>query len=141
MMNPSLTKEVYKAAQAGLTAIHTVIPKISDQALRKKVEQQGACYQNISKKAEEMLHHNGMLPQELSAMQKATMWGAIQMHTIADASPEHIAEIMINGTTMGIVDLTKKINDLPDADETDKKFAKEYIASEEKHIEGLKAFL
>jgi len=141
MYSNNLTKEVYKAAQSGLTAIQTVMPKIQNSALQKQVERQGACYKNLSEKAEKILSQNGMLPKELSAMQKATMWGAIQMHTIANASPEHIAEIMINGTTMGIVDLTKKMNDLPDAEEKDKRFAREYLSSEEKHIEALKAFL
>ena len=34
------------------------------------------------------------------------------MNTLLDSSEQHIAEMMINGTTMGIIDMTKKLNEL-----------------------------
>ena len=53
----------------------------------------------------------------------------------------HIAEMMINGTTMGIVDMTKKLNQLDEADAGAKKLAEEFIRGQQKSIEVLKQHL
>ena len=47
MYSNNLTKEVYKAAQSGLTAIQTVMPKIQNSALQKQVERQGVALTNF----------------------------------------------------------------------------------------------
>ena len=48
---------------------------------------------------------------------------------------------MINGTTMGIVDMTKKLNQLDEADAGAKKLAEEFIRGQQKSIEVLKQHL
>ncbi len=53
----------------------------------------------------------------------------------------HIAEMMINGTTMGIIDMTKRLNELDDADAGAKKLAEDYIVNEQQNIENLKKHL
>ncbi len=74
-------------------------------------------------------------------MKKAMLWGSVQMNTLMDSSPTHIAEMMINGTTMGIVDMTKKLNQLDEADAGAKKLAEEFIRGQQKSIEVLKQHL
>ena len=63
------------------------------------------------------------------------------MNTLADASSEHIAEILINGSNMGIVEMTKQMNRLPDADAGAKRLAEEFLRGEQRHIEELKSYL
>lgn len=139
--NNNLLEEIYKATKMGLEATQLIIPKVEDTSLREDIRSQRDCYEDFADKSEAMLEKRGKQPQEKGMMQKATLWGAIQLNTIKDTSPEHIAEIMINGTTMGIIDLTKKLNDLDDSDAGAKELALDYLKSEEEHIDALKKHL
>lgn len=139
--NDNLLEEIYKATKMGLEATQLIIPKIEDSGLKEDVKEQRDCYEDFADKSERMLEQRGIHPEEKGMMQKATLWGAIQLNTIKDTTPEHIAEIMINGTTMGIIDLTKKLNDLDDSDAGAKVLALDYLKSEEQHIDALKKHL
>lgn len=139
--NENLLEEIYHATKMGLEATQVILPKVKDDDLKDDVRMQRDCYEDFADKSEKMLKKSGKMPEEKSAMKKATLWGAIQLNTLADTTTEHIAEIMINGTTMGIVDMTKKLNDLDDSDAGAKKLALDYIKSEEEHIDALKKHL
>jgi hypothetical protein len=139
--NENLLEEVYKATKMGLEATQLVIPKVRDESLREQIELQGENYKGMANKAKEMLRHDGRLPEEEDPLKKAVLWGSIQMNTAINRHPKHIAEMMISGTTMGIVDMTKKLNELDDADAGAKKLAEEYIVNEQKNIEDLKNHL
>lgn len=137
----ALVKEVYKAVQTGLNATNAILPKIQDPSLRQKVEKQGVCYRNIASQAETIMQENGLFKEELGAMQKVGMWAGLQMHTLTDCSTSHLAELMINGTNMGIIDVTKQLNACQSQNPVGIDLAKEYLHGEEKHIEALKTYL
>lgn len=139
--NENLLDEVYQATTMGLEATKIVIPKVHDGSLREQIQQQAKNYKGMATKAKEMLRKDGQLPEEQDPYKKAMLWGSIEMNTIVNRKPQHIAEMMINGTTMGIVDITKKMNELENADAGAKELAKEYIANEQKNIEDLKKLL
>ena len=69
------------------------------------------------------------------------LWGSIQMNTLLDSSEQHIAEMMINGTTMGIIDMTKKLNELEKPKANEKKIAEEFIESSQAYIDMWKTYL
>jgi len=139
--NDNLLEEIYKATKMGLEATQLIIPKIKDTSLKDDIKIQRDSYEDFAEKSEKMLEKEGNRPEEKGMMQKAALWGVVQLNTLADTTSEHIAEIMINGTTMGIVDLTKKLNDLDDSDAGAKKLALDYLKSEEEHIDALKKHL
>jgi hypothetical protein len=63
------------------------------------------------------------------------------MNTLTDSSTTHIAEMMIEGSTMGITDITKILNHLDHADAGAKELAEEYLDCERKHIASMKKYL
>lgn len=69
------------------------------------------------------------------------MWGAIQLNTLADASTSHMAEMMINGTNMGIVEMTRQLNSAQNADFAAKKLAEDFLHGEQAHLNKLKQYL
>lgn len=140
--NKDLLEEVYKATKMGLEATELIIPKVHDDSLREEVELQGENYKGMNCKARDMLRSKGREPDDDDATMKDVMLrGSIKMNTLVNKSSRHIAEMMINGTTMGIVDMTKRLNELDDADAGSKKLAEEYIANEQRNIEQLKTHL
>ncbi len=75
-------------------------------------------------------------------MKKAMMWGSIKMNTLTDNSRAHIAEMMIQGTVMGITSLKTSLSELPkDDDEEITALLKDLIALEEEFEKKLKTFL
>lgn len=139
--NANLLKEIYKATKMGLKATQLIIPKVHDEPLREQIERQGEDYKGIAVKAESMLKKTGEKPHSKCEIKEAMLWGAVQMNTIVNKKPTHIAEIMISGTTMGIIDMTKKLNELDTADAGSKKLAEEFIQNQQKSIDELKKHL
>ena len=61
--------------------------------------------------------------------------------TMMDNSNTKIAEMMINGSTMGIIEITRKIRRTPCADADSSKIANDVVAFEENNIAKMKTFL
>jgi len=139
--NTSLLEEIYKTTKMGLEATQLIIPKVHSKQLRQKITNQKSDYQDIAAKAKQMLREDGRMPKPERAVQKAVLRGSIQMNTMLDQTPSHIAKLMINGTTMGIVDVTKHLNRFDGADTEVKKLAEDYIINEQKNIDELKKHL
>lgn len=139
--NASLLEEIYKTTKMGLEATQLMIPKVHNQQLRQKMKDQESDYQGIAAKAKQMLRSDGRMPKPEKTMQKAILRGSIQINTMLNQTPSHIAKLMINGTTMGIVDITKNLNRLDGADIEVKKLAEDYIINEQKNIDELKKHL
>lgn len=136
-----LLEEICKASQMGIQATKTILPKAEDPSLKQDITNQYGSFVNIAAQAEKQLASKRIIPDNNNVMSKAVLWGSIQLNALKDTSPSHIAEMMINGGTMGLVDMTKKMNDYSDAEESAHKLAQEYIHSEEKHIEEYKKYL
>lgn len=139
--NTDLLNEIYHTAKMGQQAILTVLPKVTNLQLREKIESQGDAYDRIARKSSRMLRHQQQDPQKTTLMERMGLWGSVQMNTLTDNSTTHIAEMMIQGANMGITDVTKKLNDLPDANGGAKELAEEYLHCEEKHIASMKKYL
>lgn len=139
--NASLLEEIYKTTRMGLEATQLMIPKVQNPLLRNKIEDQAAEYRNIGTQAKQMLRSDGRMPRPEKAVQKAILHGSIQLNTLMNQSSSHIAKLMINGTNMGISDITKNLNRLDGADTEVKKLAENYIMGEQKNIDELKKHL
>ncbi len=80
-------------------------------------------------------------PSKEKMMDQTMLWGSIQMNTLLDSSEQHIAEMMINGTTMGIIDMTKKLNELEQPKAKEKEIAEEFIENSQAYIDMWKNYL
>lgn len=136
-----LLSGIFKLAKTGMQATKAVIDKADNNALKEQLSRQYIDYVETANASEKMLLSEGVVAADNNPMTKAIMWGSIQLHTLGEVSPSHISEIMINGTTMGIIDLTKHLNACKEASEQTKSFAYDFIKNEETHIDELKHFL
>ena len=139
--NENLLDEVHKSATMGYEAADLILNKLEHCGLRSQVERQSGDYHTLAQKAEKMMNDKGRDPKKETPMSKAMLWGNVQLSTLTDKSPTHIAEMMISGTTMGVIDLTKKLNQLKDADAGARRLAEEYLEGEKEHIDALKQYL
>lgn len=139
--NTNLLSEVSYAAKMGTDAIEILLPKIKNDGLRQELKDQRAQYRRMQTEANTALARYQMRPKTVKPMQHMMLWSSIQMNTMMNTSEQHIAELMINGTTMGIIDMTKKLNALehPNADE--RKLAQAFLNHSQDYIDMWKHYL
>ena len=136
-----LLQSIVENARTGLDACDQMMAKTKDAALRDELMSQRTVYQNFAQDAERALNAVGAQPHAKSMMSRAGMWMGIQMNTMMDASTSHLAELLIQGTTMGVIGMTRDQGNLPDASAEAQGMATAFIQSQQDAIEKLKKLL
>lgn len=128
-----LLAEVYRNTQLAIQSISDLLPQVDDVPTREELVRQHEEYEQFSAKATMLARDKGIELKEPNPFKKAMMWGSIKMSTLTDNSPAHIAEMMIQGTVMGITALKKSLGELsPDAHEEIRKLTEEFLEMEER---------
>ena len=133
--------EIYRNSQLAIQSISDILPETEDEELRREMETEHEGYEKISGKACVIAKNRGIELKEPNPMKKMMMWGSIKMSTLTDGSRAHIAEMMIQGTVMGITSLKTTQSKAECADEEICELLKEFITLEEKYEKKLKTFL
>lgn len=136
-----LLDDSYKNVRMGTYAIDCIIEKIDNKKLEDLLRKQNRLYLEWTTRLEDFAKTNEYEIKDISGMLKASSFMSINMKTMMDKSTSHIAQMLIEGTTMGIVTLIKELKENPTAKEELKELAKEIISSQEKFVESLKKFL
>ena len=137
-----ILSEIYRNCHLALESISAILPAVEDEELKAEILREHEEYERISGKAACLARDKGLEVKEPGPVKKAMMWGSIKMSTMMDNSRPHIAEMMIQGTVMGITSLKTSLGDLPeDDDEEITALLKELIELEEVFEKRLKEFL
>ena len=112
--------EIYRNTHYALQSISDIMPQVDDEEVKKELVSQHEAYEQFSAKAAMLAKDRNIELKEPNPFKKAMMWGSIKMNTLTDNSRAHIAEMMIQGTVMGITSLrTSATEASAKADETD----------------------
>ena len=141
MNNIEILQEIYKGAKTGLDSIGVVSTKVQDETFQNDLSTQRNEYKEILDKSEEMLKMHGESPVDTSWGQKVMGWTGIQMNTIIDKSNSQIADLLIQGTTMGIVKGIQLLHSQKDMNKDIKNVLDNFVKMQENHVERLKEFL
>lgn len=136
-----LLQSVVENARTGLDACDQLLGRTKDAAIRDELMNQRAQYQSFAQDAERALYAAGGQPHRKNPMERMGMWMGVHINTMMDASAQHIAEIAIQGATMGVIGMTKDRADLPDADANAQGIASSFISCQQENIDSLKNFL
>ena len=136
-----LLKDVAKNARTGEEALNDLIQKAESPEMRGELDMERRQYQSAAREAESALAAAGEQSEPVGMMQKAGMWAGTQMNTLTDRSDAHIAEMVIQGATMGIIEMTKSRNTCPDADPSAASLASRFIVAQNDIIDRQKHYL
>lgn len=140
--NLKILKEIHKGAVMGMNSISFVAEKVEDNKLKDNLSFQYTQYGQVMDKVNKLYENYGEIPEEKNIMSKVMGWTGVQMNTINDKSPSKIAEIMIEGTTMGIIEGRKLINhEAGQASKDVQDLLNNYVTFQENNVEQLKKFL
>jgi len=105
-----LMRAVYKNAKMGSEAVTTIIGKTKDARLREELTSQLESYYGFETAAKNKLLEMSAEVKEPGVLTKLPADISIRMSTMMDSSNSKIAELMIGGYNMGIVDIRKSMN-------------------------------
>lgn len=134
---------LYKSLRMGAESILSLLPKVKDEKLRSAMTVQLAGYDKFSEHAGSVLDKANIRPKEENLVTRLSAKMGMVMNTMADSTSSHIAEMMIEGSTMGMTDAQKQVSEYEkqNASAGALRFAKEIVSFEEGNIETLKKFL
>ena len=135
--------ELYKNMKMGADSIVNISSKVSEGALRDELTRQLDTYEKYSARASKMLLSAGDTPKEENIMSKMARNVGMTMNTLTDSSESHIAQMMIEGATMGVTENLKLIRryEKKGISEDALELAKDTVAFMEDSVEHLKKFL
>ncbi|MGN8912790.1 hypothetical protein [Anaerofustis butyriciformans] len=136
-----LLEFIYKNAKMGSTSIEDLIDINEDLRFRDELVHEKETYDAFVKKVIKVINDMGKEVKDLSYFSELQSYLMIKMETIKDKSVEHLAGMMMQGSTMGIVQITKKIRDYKDSDKRVVNLAKELLEIEEQNFYELKKYL
>lgn len=140
--NINALDEINKGANMGVDAIGFILEKVEDNKFRKVLEKQSEQYKEIEEKVSKIYskYNSEDKPHETNAMEKIMTWYGVEMKTFNNKSTSKIAELLLKGTNMGIIEGRKIYNNKNVNDEV-LKIVDDYIKMQEKYVEVLKKYL
>lgn len=137
----AVLNEISKIAQMGMSSISFLTNKISDTEMKKMLVAMYSQYSNVLAQVNQHFEKYGEVPDDSPICSKMmTFWG-IKMNLLRDNTTSHIAEMMIQGTLMGVIEVQKILNCGLDIDESTTKLLKEFNKFQRENIDKLNAYL
>jgi hypothetical protein len=139
--NVELLNFVYQNSQMGVVTIKQLIDIAKDENFIRNLESQFSEYKEIYSLAEKMLNENGYNEKGISAFEKIRTYLMINMQTLTDKTPSHIAEMLIIGSNMGVINAVKNLKKYKEAKPEIIRLMEKLLKFEENNIQELKQFL
>ena len=102
---------LYQNVNVALQSIEDLMPKIEDEKLRKELSNEYATYDILARECEMLGKSEDINLKENNWFEKIRLWSSINLSTMTDKSTRHIAEMMLLGTVMGLIQCLKDKKD------------------------------
>ena len=142
--NIELLEYLYKNSEMGVSTLTKMLNELQDKENKIKLWASEAIkeYEKFYKKSEELIKKYKLDVKGNSMMTKMGSNMGIKMEVKKDNSDSAMAHMIIEGVTMGLVDIETKINNFKDVvDNKIISLANDYKESLEKQLETLKQYL
>lgn len=103
--------ELYRNSLLAMQSIENILPAAGEDELKEELLREHGEYEQLCARASALACDKHILLKEPGPFKKAMMWGSIKLNTLKDGSRAHIAEMMTQGTVMGITSLKSTLAD------------------------------
>lgn len=142
--NIELMEYLYKNSEMGVHTLTKLLKELNERENKIKVliEEHLKEYEKFLKESKKIIKKSKLDVKENTVMTKVGSNMGIKMEVMKDNSDSSIAHMVIEGVTMGIVDIETKIKNFKDkVDANILKLAKEYNKALNNQIKQLKEYL
>ena len=136
-----ILNEINKGIKMGMDSISSIAEKVTDDKLKDDLQFEYNKYNEILNDVNAELGKYEEFPKELNPAQKMMGWFDVQISTMTDDSDSKIAEMLIKGTNMGIIEGVKLLNNNPETTPEIKNILTNFIQFQENNVERLKKYL
>ena len=126
----SLLNTIYQNAQMGVDSTQRLIELVEDKPFLSVLIAQRNRYQDVYDQVIQMADH------ELKGQKTID-----KLSTIKDKSPSHLAGMMVQGNTMGVIDMTKALRQNADADAPVLSLGERLLQMQRDNVEEMKTYL
>ena len=139
--NINALDEICKGACMGMDAIHFILEKVDNKDLKEYLQKDYEKYEKIKQEIEEIYpEYNDGKPHETNALNKARTWYGIEMKTLTDDTTSKLAELLLQGINMGIIE-GRRILNKKEIDNRVNEIVSSYVSMQEMSMEVLKKYL
>lgn len=142
--NLELLNYIYSASEMGKNSLETTLTLIKDKdnKIKRIAEDILKSYEKFYKESKELINKTGGKATKSPLMTKMTLVAGIRKEVTSDNSDAAIAGMIMQGLTMGVVEISVKIDNYKRiVSDKHLKLAKEFLNFQEDSIENLKKYL
>lgn len=139
--NAELLNFIYQNSQMGVRTIQQLLGIIEDEEFKRHLENEFKEYKELHAAARAMLNEHGYDEKGISSLDKLKTYLMINMETMTNKSSSHIAEMLIIGSNMGVINAVKNIKKYRDAESDILSLMDRLLKFEENNVQDLKEFL
>ena len=137
----AVLNEISKISKMGMDSISYLAPKVTDKEMRKVLVAMYSQYGNTQSQLNQHFEKYGEIPDATPFKDKMMSFAGVQFNTLKDRSNSHIAEIMIQGTLMGVIQCQKILNCKLDIQKSTTELLKDFNKFQRENIDKLNAYL
>lgn len=139
--NTELLNFVYQNAQMGTATLNQLTEIVERDDFKKHMEAQLKGYRDFEKDAVGLLEEHGGDEKGLSAFEKIRTYLMIDLQTMTDRTSSHVAEMMMVGSTMGVINSLRNLKKYEGAEKKIRDLMDRLLRFEENNIDQLKKFV
>ena len=140
--NSELLTYIHKNAEMGKDTISHLMNITSDIGFKSMLQSQYREYNAINNISEKKLKVRQKEARDINPVTKASSYLSINLNTLMNKTPSHLSEMLIQGSTMGVIDISKKINEYQlTADKDVMELANSLLGIEQRNIDECKKYL
>lgn len=139
--NVEFLNYIHQNSEMGKDTIKKLLNISKDEEYKKMLQSQLEEYNMIYDTTERKLKELNKEAKDINAFSKVSTYFMINLNTLANKTSSHISEMMIQGSTMGIIDITKKLKEYKSADKEILDLANKLLNLEQSNVEECKKYL
>ena len=138
-----LLDDLYKNLKMGTSSTTDILGRVKDPDLRAEMTKTIDGFEGLASRTSKLMIEAGITPKEENMFTKAGAKIGMVMNTATDSTSEHLAEMMIQGLTMGVTELYRDIGEAEEVGISGEalSLAKDALSFEEKAVEKFKTYL
>lgn len=137
----AVLNELSKICQLAMSNISFLCNRISSKNMKKELVSIYSQYSNVVSQVNQHFEKYGEVPDCIPLTYKMMGICGVRMNIMKNKSNSHIADIMIQGTLMGIIKCQKILNSNFDIQKSTKELLKDFNKFQRENIDKLNAYL
>ncbi|MFI3227012.1 MAG: hypothetical protein R3Y09_06310 [Clostridia bacterium] len=139
--NLDVLNNIYQNTSMGITSLDEIEKLSDDEKFTQVIRAQKRDFIKFNDTARDRIREYGKEPKDINSMVKMYSSIGMKAETFIDNSTSKLAQMVIEGNNMGIVQMEKTLNEATLVDDSVKRFSDGLISMEQKAIDELKSYL